>query len=615
MKHLSSFIFALSVCFPLFSPPSAAQQKPQGSQTHGGVIEKRTVYWLHDVNEDIPPINTSYRPDAQSTYWKGYAGEGQPPMMCAPVDAATLTNSYFRATRQMEPKIINYFSDPFVPQSFNVLAPPPVGQPVRPSFYHTPGLTRPTTGGSKNFTQLADSISNVIQLPPGTPTTPDKLPIALGHGAGTNLIRSIEQFDRTNNKTSFGAVIGIGSMNDGLDIIKSIENGKITSFDVKMRDAMNGGYTKLIDASSDKILGLFIGLLFKGLTEEIAKGIGGDLPRETARQAQKLFTKGMKGIIGTTGAVGFGLDFIPFDEQPSGAGTLLTDFHAYTAGMYNSKAANNASRPLTSDLKTKSPFIEQQKMYTSSSALPSITLNGTVKKPYFEAALHAMPMNHTQYKCVDDFKDKSAEELQTQFTAEYARMKTEGPLIYGGVVAAVTAIKVAISIATKDPWGIASAAYGVVSSMPKYFEISEKFGKGEKWLKQEADFGWSEVIGAYRDEEYQVTVLRDPCGTTLISNPDCDSPLEEVTVTRTRRIITPSDGIVRVESQRNPREANWTPAATANANTDTELNLEVKGANHFSQANHPQVRRQLNRVFNGDFTTNTQLQQAFRVGR
>ena len=133
--------------------------------------------------------------------------------------------------------------------------------------------------------------------------------------------------------------------------------------------------------------------------------------------------------------------------------------------------------------------------------------------------------------------------------------------------------------------------------------------QGEKWLKQEADFGWAEVIGAYRDEEYQVPILQDPCGTSLINNPDCDLPLQEVLVTRTRRVYTPNDGLVRIESQRNPREPNWTPAIT-----NSELNLEVKGANHFSQANHPNVRRELDRLFDGRVhPNNPPFQEAFRV--
>lgn len=100
-----------------------------------------------------------------------------------------------------------------------------------------------------------------------------------------------------------------------------------------------------------------------------------------------------------------------------------------------------------------------------------------------------MPMNHTQYRCVNEIpRDNNGNEIgasafQAGMVAEYERMKTAGPIIFDAVVAAVTAIKVAVSIATQDPFGLASAGYGVIASVPKYFEISQKFEKGEKWLK------------------------------------------------------------------------------------------------------------------------------------
>jgi hypothetical protein len=81
----------------------------------------------------------------------------------------------------------------------------------------------------------------------------------------------------------------------------------------------------------------------------------------------------------------------------------------------------------------------------------------------------------------------------------------------------------------------------------------------------------------------------------------------------TRRIYEDSDALVPVASQRNPREPNWVPSSTT-GNNDTELNLQVRGANHFSQSNHPEMRRQLNAVFNGDIHRNNPLlRKAFEV--
>ena len=90
---------------------------------------------------------------------------------------------------------------------------------------------------------------------------------------------------------------------------------------------------------------------------------------------------------------------------------------------------------------------------------------------------------------------------------------------------------------------------------------------------------------------------------------DCNEEPYYTTYTATRRIYEDSDALVPLASQRNPREPNWTPATI-----NSELNLEVRGANHFSQANHPSVRRQLNAVFNGDaHPNNPALHDAFRV--
>jgi hypothetical protein len=51
---------------------------------------------------------------------------------------------------------------------------------------------------------------------------------------------------------------------------------------------------------------------------------------------------------------------------------------------------------------------------------------------------------------------------------------------------------------------------------------SQKFEKGEKWLKQEADMGWVEVIGSYTDATVTATRRVDPCRQTMRDAPDCD---------------------------------------------------------------------------------------------
>lgn len=73
-------------------------------------------------------------------------------------------------------------------------------------------------------------------------------------------------------------------------------------------------------------------------------------------------------------------------------------------------------------------------------------------------------------------------------------------------------------------------------------------------------------------------------------------------------------GIVSTDTQESPQERNWRCSNLPDANTPSGLNLEAHKVNHFSQANHPSVRRQLNGVFNGDIhRNNPPLRDAFRV--
>ena len=574
----------------------------------------RTVYWVHDVNEDIPEPMTSFTPNAQSYFWRRYAGAAYP-LDCPRMDATKPNNgSYFLTTRYMDPRLVNFYSDPYIP--------PPVliaGNRLRNSFYHTPGLARTTAGNSKTVLQLADSVLSSSAMPEvGNLEIP--LPIAVGHGMGYNLLRSVEQRNALNPQTTprFGAVIGIGAANRGMPIINSIDNGKLNAFDAQMRDALNGGYTKLADAVNDKITSFIIGLFFKGLTEFITGEVTAEMTRTVIEAIKKAAQTAFKRDIFIGSIFNFGLDFIPTDEEFSPQSVMLKDFHNYIGKTFTLKNDANIPRPLITDLRPSSEFLNQQGQNTNTPPLPSISLNGTVSKyPYLEAALYSMPANHTQYKCVvDNPDDKVAEKFLNDAVAEYERMSVAGPLIYGGVVAAITAAKIAIALASPIPdgWGLLSAGAGVITSIPKYGEISAKFTKGAKWLKQESDFQWLNMIGATATEEYQVTVLQDPCGTSMIDNPDCLDPLQEVTVTRTRVITLPNDALVPVYSQANPREPNWKPSSTTGSN-DTELNLQIRNANHFSQANHPNVKSQLNVVFDGRFTNNAQLKQAFEVGR
>lgn len=89
---------------------------------------------------------------------------------------------------------------------------------------------------------------------------------------------------------------------------------------------------------------------------------------------------------------------------------------------------------------------------------------------------------------------------------------------------------------------------------------------------------------------------------------DCnDEPYFE-DFTATLRIYEDSDALVPLASQMNPREATWKPGQTT-----SNLNLEVNKVDHFSQANHPTVRRQIEATIRGTSSNLERVVKAFFV--
>jgi hypothetical protein len=592
-----------------FLLPLSAQelfgQKNSSSTTHGSLPSNRVVYWMHDLNEDIPSPKTVLEPirppghpqanqfglSATSRYWNHYAALAGYPDNCDNFNGRKIISSYFRNTRYMEPELIYYHTDPYVPPFLRIdLSLNPPRLTAKTSFFHTPGLARETIGNSKSFSQIADSIRITPRVPNVNGIAVDALPIAVGHGAATNIFRDIEQKDRTANEIRFGAVIGIGSTYKGSPIVKAIESGKLKSFNEKAKDALDGGDKKFLDAVSDKVLGFILGAILSDLT--------------------KYSSNVIKGIVGGASFVNFGLDFIDLGGQ-SYFGKYFSDFHDFMDGSYSPKASNNVSRKMPSDVKPGSSFLTQQNTYVATSQTPAISLNGTVKKDkaYFEAAVHSLPASHTQYQCVDVFNAPGADVFSSRAVGSYATSKTSAPITFAAIAATIGVLKIIKGIGPPpDPWSFISGLYGIFTSIPKVDEISKKYEKGEKWLKEEANTGWLETIEAYRDETFTGRRRVDPCRQSNRFDPDCDAEPYYEDYTATRRIYEDSDALVPVASQRNPREPNWTPGQPS------ELNLQVDGANHFSQANHPRVRQALNSVYNGDIhRNNRQLQDAFRV--
>ena len=82
--------------------------------------------------------------------------------------------------------------------------------------------------------------------------------------------------------------------------------------------------------------------------------------------------------------------------------------------------------------------------------------------------------------------------------------------------------------------------------------------------------------------------------------------LVEVEVKRLVRV--PNDGILSTDTQLSPQEQSWNGRSST-----TGLNLEANKVDHFSQANHPTIRRQIEATIRGTTSNLRNVQDAFFV--
>jgi hypothetical protein len=157
--------------------------------------------------------------------------------------------------------------------------------------------------------------------------------------------------------------------------------------------------------------------------------------------------------------------------------------------------------------------------------------------------------------------------------------------------------------------GLGFGAIGMFQAEQTGNEIAAGFEKATKWFKDEADFQWGLAIGSYREETRTVSRIAWP-------NPaikDLPDPLPSgdyprVDVQITVPVYLPHDGILGTQTQESPQERNWTGGSTPSG-----LNLEANKVDHFSQANHPTVRRQIEATIRGTTSNLRNVQDAFFV--
>jgi hypothetical protein len=88
--------------------------------------------------------------------------------------------------------------------------------------------------------------------------------------------------------------------------------------------------------------------------------------------------------------------------------------------------------------------------------------------------------------------------------------------------------------------------------------------------------------------------------------PNGDYPRVDVQITYPIRL--PNDGIVPASTQESPQERNWRSGSTPSG-----LNLEANKVDHFSEANHPTIRRQIEATIRGTSSNLERVRSAFFV--
>ena len=276
---------------------------------------------------------------------------------------------------------------------------------------------------------------------------------------------------------------------------------------------------------------------------------------------------------------------------------------------------------------------------TPPSNIPVVSINGRLEKAsYFQVMQTARWKAHTKNRCldlkvvqmlpvtsnapnilfprtVDITKDQenlgalSQEAYSYAFQQQGEQFKTS----YIAASALMESVKLVQSIATGQLiGGIIGGVFGIigmVQAVESGDEIKASFEKGSKWVKNEADDNWTFVIGATKDTT--VTASRIAWPNPAIKElpdplPNGDYPT--VTFQITYPIRLPNDGIVGANTQESPQERNWRSGSTTSG-----LNLEANKVDHFSQANHPTVRRQIEATITGISSNLSRVRDAFLV--
>jgi len=276
------------------------------------------------------------------------------------------------------------------------------------------------------------------------------------------------------------------------------------------------------------------------------------------------------------------------------------------------------------------------------STIPIVSINGRFDKAsYFQVMQTARWKMHTKNRCldlkveqmvplvtnapnpvlvkrtVDITQDHENLGALTQERYAYA-FQQEGEQFksnYVALSALMEGLKLAQSTASGGLAGlIVGGVFGIIGMVQADGagdEIKASFEKGSKWVKNEADLHWAYVIGATKDTT--VTVSRIAWPNPAIKElpdplPSGDYPRVDVQITYP--LYLPHDGIVPASTQESPQERGWRRGSTVSG-----LNLEANKVDHFSEANHPTVKRQIEATIRGTSSNLERVRIAFQVER
>ena len=599
----------------------------------------RRVYWLHDINEENVNSTAS---NPQSDFWKNYSGVTR---VTRPTTCPTPEQGFFLQTYKMDARPLSYYSD----------KPSPLGPYSVEDASGTP-ILRNIAKNSSTAPLVSEGLKNRMA---SEPYGAQPRPFVIAQGAGSLLASDIHR--RFAGDQLIGGIISIGGAHQGIPLIASVDNGAMDRFDKTMRKAFDGGFDKFIEKRDSKTFSTIVSVAFSLLLP--LGGLGtGPLPPgldPATSYIWDLATLTVNKVIDKLGdkfvekTILF-LAGLQIAEDNKGRNQFVNYFgNVETVNLFRDPKAFNQyvkfaygpkERPLLQDLRPNTTFSATNFEVSTTATIPTVSINGTLntdpREPsyqpvsYFQVSQTAKWQNQTRNQCIDintrprqfEAQERLGQNARNSYMTAFRFLANEHKNEYINHATLMEGIKLGAStVGGGIKGGLVGAAagfvvggifgtVGMIQAHESAREIESAFLAGEQWCAPNGagDLGWLSLIGAYK--EVIGTELRPvlPSGSSQLTDleTDADGNIRLVEVEVKRLVRVPNDGILSTDTQLSPQEQAWNGRSST-----TGLNLEANKVDHFSQANHPTVRRQIERTLDSETTSSTQIRTAFRTER